>query len=44
MRQDQRISDLASLGIQGWQDFGSDAAHGDFTRTMDLGIRRWGLT
>ena len=41
MRQDQRVSDLASLGIQGCQDFGSGALQGSFTRTMDLGIRRW---
>ena len=33
---------LASLGIQGCQDFGSGALQGSFTRTLDLGIRRWG--
>lgn len=42
MRQDQRVSDLASLGIQGCQDFGSGAAQGDFTRIQDLGIQRCG--
>ena len=41
MRQDQTVSDLAALGIQGCQDFGSGAALGDFTRIQDLGIRRW---
>ena len=44
MRQDQTVSDLASLGIQGCQDFGSSAAQGDFTRIPDLGIRHLGLS
>lgn len=42
MHQDQRISDLASLVIQGCQDFEPGALCGSFTRTSDLGIRRWG--
>ena len=44
MRQDQRVLDLASLGIQGYQDFRSSAAQGDFTRNLDLGIQYWGLS
>ena len=28
----------------GIQDFGSGAVHGDFTRTLDLGIQRWSLS
>ena len=30
-------------GNSGMPGFGSGAARGDFTRNLDLGIRRWGL-
>ena len=26
------------------QDFGSSALQGDFTRNLDLGVQRWGLS
>ena len=31
-------------GNSGMSGFGSGAAQGDFTRTLDLGIQRWGLS
>ena len=42
MRQDQIVSDLAALGIQGCQDSDQALHRRNFTRIPDLGIRRRG--